>query len=114
MNIEPLRGEIWLANLSPTIGNEQKGLRPVLVISENQFNSSKLNLCVIIPLTTKGKNYPSHIKIEPVISNLKQTSYIMCEAIRSVSKTRLIKKMGIISEDTLNNVREILNFILDF
>ena len=45
----PSRGEIWFANLNPTAGNEKQGSRPVLVVSEKEFN--RLGLCVICPIT---------------------------------------------------------------
>ena len=48
----PAPGEIWFANLNPTLGREQQGLRPVLVVSEQAFN--RLGLCVICPITQGG------------------------------------------------------------
>lgn len=49
----PARGEIWLVNLDPTLGKEQQGFRPVLVVSEKAFNS--LGLCVVCPITQGGQ-----------------------------------------------------------
>ena len=49
----PSRGEIWSVNLNPTIGHEQQGLRPVLVVSEKEFN--RFGLCVICPITQGGQ-----------------------------------------------------------
>jgi mRNA interferase ChpB len=48
----PRRGEIWQANLNPTVGREQQGFRPVLVVSEEAFNRS--GLCLICPITQGG------------------------------------------------------------
>ncbi len=48
----PARGDIWFANLNPTAGREQQGARPVLVVSEKEFN--RLGLCVVCPITQGG------------------------------------------------------------
>lgn len=48
----PARGDIWLANLNPTAGREQQGVRPVVVVSEKEFN--RLGLCVVCPITQGG------------------------------------------------------------
>ena len=49
----PSRGEIWFVNLNPATGHEQQGLRPVLVVTEKEFN--RLGLCVICPITQGGQ-----------------------------------------------------------
>lgn len=49
----PSRGEIWFANLNPTAGREQQGSRPVLVVSEKEFN--RLGLCIVCPVTQGGQ-----------------------------------------------------------
>lgn len=49
----PSRGEIWFVNLNPTAGREQQGQRPVLVVSEKEFN--RLGLCVVCPITQGGE-----------------------------------------------------------
>lgn len=49
----PSRGEIWFVNLNPTAGHEQQGVRPVLVVSEKEFN--RLGLCVICPISQGGQ-----------------------------------------------------------
>ena len=49
----PSRGEIWIVNLNPATGREQQGLRPVLIVSEKEFN--RLGLCVICPITQGGQ-----------------------------------------------------------
>jgi mRNA interferase ChpB len=49
----PSRGEIWLVNLNPTAGHEQQGTRPIMVVSEKEFN--RLGLCIICPITQGGQ-----------------------------------------------------------
>ena len=112
MKIDPLKGEIWCANLSPTIGHEQAGRRPVLIISENIFNRSKADLCMVLPLTSTIRNIPAHFPIKPPEGGLKIPSAIMCENIRGISKKRLIKRWGKVTRITLVKVRDILRILL--
>jgi mRNA interferase MazF len=65
---DPYRSEIWLADLSSGQGHEQAGQRPVLVISDDGFNSGLFGLVIVVPLTSKtqkSKNIPAHIPISP-------------------------------------------------
>ncbi len=109
-----LQGEIWYANLSPTKGSEQAGLRPVLIISGNLLNQY-LNIVICCPLTTKIKNYKGDLVLEPNKSNgLKQTSEILTFHIRSISKERLTKKVGKISAGEIKELKKYLNEILEY
>lgn len=53
---QPLRGEVWLATLDPTVGREQAGTRPALIVSDDLFNQSHAELVVVLPITSKSKN----------------------------------------------------------
>ena len=109
-----LQGEIWYANLSPTKGSEQAGLRPVLIISGNLLNQY-LNIVICCPLTTKIKNYKGDLVLEPNKSNgLKRTSEILTFHIRSISKERLTKKVGKISAGEIKELKKYLNEILEY
>lgn len=109
-----LRKEIWLAKLNPTLGREQAGIRPVLIISNNYFNRGFAQLVYAIPITSKDKNIRSHLEIMPPEGGLKMSSYIVCEAMRSISKQRMIKRLGIVSAETIEDVQEMLEILLDF
>ena len=110
---EPCRGEIWMVNLNPTKGHEQAGRRPGFVISVDQFNHGPSGLVVLIPMTTKKKGIPFHVRIEPSEGGLEKTSYIKCEDIRSVSKERLSTCKGVVSEKTMREVEDRLRILLD-
>ena len=107
------RGEIWLANLSPTIGREQSGTRPVLILSSNYFNKGFADLVYAVPLTSKNRNIRSHIMVKPPEGGLNMESFIMCEAMRSISKQRLTQWIGDISATTIIKVEETLKILLD-
>ena len=88
------RFDVFLVVLDPTIGSEIRKTRPCLVISPDEMNLH-LATAIIAPMTTKGKLYPSRI---PVCFEGKD-GYIVLDQIRTVDRTRLIKKLGSISID---------------
>ncbi len=107
------RGEIWLADLDPTRGREQAGTRPVLVVSTDYFNKGYANLVYAIPITSRDKKIRSHVAVMPPEGGLTLPSFIMCEAMRSISKQRLIKRFGSIASDTMLDVEDNLKILLD-
>ena len=106
--------EIWYANLNPGKGTEQLGFRPVVIISGNLMNQY-LSVVITCPLTTKIKNYKGNIVFEPNETNgLLEKSEIMIFHVRSVSKDRLVKKIGNITEKELSELKLGLNDILRY
>jgi len=110
---EPLRGEIWLVDLNPTRGREPFGRRPALIVSVDLFNQGPAGLVVALPVTSKEKGIPFHLKIEAVESGLRKKSFIKCEDIRSIAKERLLKRVGQISPRTLTDVEDRLRILLN-
>ena len=106
--------EIWLVNLNPIKGSEQAGTRPVLVVSGNLMNKH-LNVVICCPLTSKIKNYKGNIILTPdKNNNLTVPSEVMTFHIRSISKERLIKKIGEVSNSELNELKQYLDDILRY
>jgi len=106
--------EIWYANLNPGKGSEQQGFRPVVIISGNMLNQY-LQVVIACPLTTKIKNYKGNLVLKPNDENgLSEKSEIMTFHIRSVSKDRLVKKIGRISEEQLKQLKVGLDDILRY
>ena len=108
----PVRGEIWLVTLDPTVGREQAGRRPALVISDDLFNQSHAELVVVLPVTSKGKGIRSHVPISPPEGGLSVQSYIKCEDVRSISIQRLEQRLGKVTAGTLKEVENRLRIIL--
>lgn len=67
---------------------------------------------VVAPITTKYKGIPLHVQIEPPEGGLKDTSFIKCEDIRSISKERLITPLGTISPNTMASVEDRIRILL--
>lgn len=105
--IAPRRGEIWLADLRPTRGRKQSGRRPVLVLSIDAFNAGPAELIVVLPLTSMVRHIPLHVRISIGDGGVRNDSAILCEAIRSVTKERLISKCGAASREVMDSVADL-------
>ncbi len=82
------RFDIWLVQLDPTKGSEIKKTRPCLILSPDEMSS--LKTAIAAPMTSKGFQYPTRIKIKFA----GKTGLILLDQIRTVDKSRLIRKMG--------------------
>ena len=83
--------DVYLADLNPTVGREQQGKRPVLIISNNYENL--LDVVTILPLTSLKKNrwvYPNELLLK---HELEKPSLVLCQQIRTISKQRLVKRL---------------------
>lgn len=109
----PVYGEVWLGDLNPTVGHEQAGERPVLILSIDAFNRSPAGLIVILPITTRLRGIPWHVLVSPPEGGLTRPSAILCEAVRSVSQQRLQHRMGVIAPATLQAVRDRLRILMN-
>lgn len=107
-----LRGAVWMADLNPTRGREQAGKRPVLVISDDRLNQSRADLVIILPVTSTDRGIPSHVRVDPPEAGLKNISFILCEAVRSVSKDRLVHYLGAVAAHTLLGVEDRLRLLM--
>ncbi len=107
------RGEIWLANLSPTRGREQTGQRPVLIVSADPFNQSPAGLVIAVPLTTRRRDIPTHIEVRPPDGGLRDVSFAMCEQLRTLAADRLASgPFGSVSSAVLRAVEDRLRLLL--
>lgn len=93
----PQQGEIWLFDSDPIVGNEiGKKIRPCLIVSSNNWNKIRSGLVIVVPMTSVDKNILTHVRIDPPEGGLKSVSFALCEQIRSISKERLKKRMGLV------------------
>jgi mRNA interferase MazF len=106
------RGEVWLADLDPVIGHEQAGRRPVLVVSEDFFNRTRAGLLVVLPVTSTLRSLPTRVRLVPPDGGLKRESDVICEAIRCISKERLLTRLGSVTPETLAAVEDRLKLLL--
>ena len=106
--------EIWYADLNPAKGREQAGYKPVVIVSGNVLNKY-FDIVIACPLTTKIKHYKGNLVLQPSEQNgLAQPSEILVFHIRSLSKNRLVKKLGTITQNQLNEIKQGLDDILKY
>lgn len=99
------RGDIFYADLSPVIGSEQGGVRPVLVVQNDVGN--KYSPTIIIAAITSQINkarLPTHIEINAPDFGLPKNSVVLLEQIRTIDKMRLREKIGKFNEDLMRTV----------
>ena len=68
---------------------------------------------IVCPLTTRDRNIRTHIKVEPPEGGLKETSFVLSEAIRSISKNRLVNHWGHLGRNTLAQVEDVIRILLE-
>ncbi|WP_067037246.1 type II toxin-antitoxin system PemK/MazF family toxin [Allomuricauda sp. CP2A] len=108
------QGDIWQVYFDPVKGSEQAGNRPAVIISGNTLNIN-LNIVVVCPITTSVHNYEGNPVLVPSQENgLLKTSEIMVFHIRSLSKDRFKRKIGVISSSELQKIKNTLNDILKY
>jgi mRNA interferase MazF len=106
--------DICLADLNPVQGSEQSGIRPVVIISGNAMNDN-LNICIVCPLSSNIKNFAGCVVLKKdSINMLDQDSEVITFQIRTISKSRLIKKIGTITSSQLNRILRGLNEIMTY
>jgi len=88
------RFEVYLVNLDPTIGSEIKKTRPCLIISPDEMNRW-IRTVIVAPMTTKGREYPTRVTCR----FQGKEGQVVLDQIRTVDKSRLIRKLGQISEE---------------
>jgi mRNA interferase MazF len=106
--------EIWLADLNPLKGSEQEGFRPVVIVSGNMLNNY-LPVVIACPLTSNIKSMKGNIVLNPNPTNgLKCESEVLIFHIRSISKERLVKLIGSISDSELAELKKGLDDIMRY
>jgi mRNA interferase MazF len=108
------RGDIYFANLDPTIGSEIKKKRPVLIVSNNANNKSSTTVTVV-PLTSNvTRVYPFEVLLEAFQTGLSKPSKAQCHQIRTISTLRIqSKKVGQIDQEITRRVENALRLHLD-
>lgn len=113
MDLIVQRGEVYFADLSPVVGSEQGGIRPVLVIQNdigNRFSPTVI-VAAITAQIQKAK-LPTHVELPAKEHGLERDSVILLEQIRTLDKQRLTDKITVLDEETMNKVDRSLEISL--
>ena len=108
------RGEIYMAGLDPVIGSEQGGRRPVVII-QNDLGNLHAPTVIAVPLTgSTGKpDLPTHVRIPQGEGGLWRPSTALCEQVRTLEKTRLERKIGMLSTESMHALEKALQVSMD-
>ncbi len=109
------RGELYYADLSPVVGSEQGGIRPVLVVQNDVGN--RYSPTVIAAAVTSKLNkarLPTHIELSASTYGLTKDSVVLLEQIRTIDKRRLKERIGLLSPQTMARVDDALLISLGF
>ncbi|HYH87322.1 MAG TPA: type II toxin-antitoxin system PemK/MazF family toxin [Pyrinomonadaceae bacterium] len=98
------RFDVYLINLDPTIGSEIKKSRPCLVISPDEMNRF-IRTVIVAPMTTKGASYPTRVACK----FQGRQGQIVLDQVRTVDKTRLVRRLGKIDKQTQTEVLSVLS-----
>jgi mRNA interferase MazF len=116
IDILPLRSEIWLVNLNPTIGSEIRKTRPVVVISVDSIG--KLPLKLIAPVTDWKPHFelnPWQVRVEPDENNgLTKISGVDVLQLRGVDLQRFVRKLGILPPEIMKEINLAIALVVDF
>lgn len=107
------RGDVVLCDLNPVIGTEQAGIRPVVILQIDRANAVSPHT-IIAPFTTKIRRelLPSHVFVPVGVGGLNQDSVVLCEQIRVIDKSRIIKILGNLDNVYLQKLNKALCAIL--
>lgn len=105
------KGDVFMANLNPVRGSEQGGARPVAVV-QNDIGNARSGTTIVVPMTTREKAVlPTHV---PTASDdCVGPSVLLAEQVRAVDKSRLLKRLGRLSDGTMVKLGEALKTSMD-
>ncbi len=107
MNIK--RGDIYYADLSPVVGSEQGGVRPVLIVQNDVGNRySPTVIAAAITSRMSKTSLPTHIAVDGNSCGLSKNSVVLLEQVRTLDKRRLRDRMGALNEDDMGKVNDAL------
>ncbi|MBD2449522.1 type II toxin-antitoxin system PemK/MazF family toxin [Nostoc sp. FACHB-152] len=111
--VDIARGDVVLCDLNPVVGTEQAGIRPVVVVQIDRANAVSPHT-IIAPFTSKIRRtiLPSHVFVPAGVGGLSQDSVVLCEQIRVVDQSRIIRIIGHLDKEYLDNLAIALSTIL--
>lgn len=107
MSLRISRGDVWNVLLDPTKGSEQAGIRPCVIVSPDSMNE-QLDTIIVVPLTTKRKNWPT--RVDTTLEGIEGQA--ICEQMRTVSKKRLNKRIAKLKISEVIQIKLVLKQML--
>jgi len=110
---EVRRGDIFMVDFNPARGSEQAGYRPAVIIQNNVGNRYSSTVIIAVVTTATGKIYPFLVRLEAGEGGLERESAVNAAQILTVDKSRLVKKLGTLSSEKMDEVNQVLKISLD-
>ena len=107
--VKPVRYEVWLVSLDPTKGSEIRKTRPCMIVSPDEVNRW-LRTVIVAPMTSGTKNYPTRVNID--FGGVE--GQVVLEQLRTLDRTRLVKRLGVANKETAQEVAEKLIEMFEF
>jgi mRNA interferase MazF len=106
--------ELWIVDFGVPYPGEPASRRPALIVGPPDSFGPTFPFAILLPLTTTRRGLSLHVEVEASSSTgLSETSYIQCELIRSVNRSRLIRRLGAVDDTTRHNVTNIVRTLLN-
>ena len=107
------RGDIFYADLSPVVGSEQGGIRPVLIVQNDVGNKSSPTIIVAAVTSQMNKaKLPTHVEIHAADNGLSKNSVVLMEQLRTIDKKRLKERIGTLDSELIPDVNHALGISL--
>jgi mRNA interferase MazF len=110
--LTPRRGEVWLVNFNPGRGSEQKGIRPALVV-QNDTGNVYASTTIVAAISTTIKEFPVTVVVPASEGGLRQRSMVNLAQLLTLDKRRLQRRLGNLSESTMQEVNHAIRVSLD-
>jgi mRNA interferase MazF len=111
------RGDIYWAEIAPRSGSEQRGRRPVIIVSHDGFNQAPgWRSIIVVPISTSATQAmrgPTAVTLPEEVGGLRKASIALCHQVTTLDRRKLTERMGTLSRDLLNQVEEGLKAALD-
>src|SRR5947208_937445 len=98
------RGSVVWVDLDPTVGREQAGLRPAVVVATDEYLANVPGLVIVLPITTTDRDWPHHIELTGDQLRLKKKSFAMSEQPRTISRDRIRRESGIADRRSMAHI----------
>jgi len=113
VNDPVLPGSVVWVDLDPTVGREQAGRRPAVVVASSGYLDAVTELAIVVPATTTDRGWPQHVQLTGPTLALPRPTYAMTEQPRTISRQRIASVAGTIDSSCLASIRRWLNDFLN-
>jgi mRNA interferase MazF len=107
------RSVVWV-QLDPTLGREQAGTRPAVVLSSDDYLDAVPELAIVVPVTTRDRGWPHHVQLRGRRLSLQRASFAMTEQPRTISRQRISHHAGIVDDQTMDSITMWIRDFLGF